>query len=114
MPAAVLSGLSQLSYFFGLTDDAAVDRTASFANSRQNSAICPRSSTGVHADLRVRWLTPRRKLDAGNPLLGLVMWCMARNQVRSGNLVAAKIVAAIGEVCRGDRSITERDLGGLD
>src|SRR5215813_11172026 len=111
MPAAVLSGLSQLSYFFGLTDDAAVDRTASFANSRQNSAICPRSSTGVHADLRVRWLTPRRRPSSmlEIPCLVCVIWYMARNQVRSGNLVAAKFRRSARFA--GDRSSTERDLG---
>ena len=39
------------------------------------------------------------KLDAGDPLLGLGQMIAARNHSRSFNLVEAKIVPAIGEVC---------------
>jgi hypothetical protein len=34
------------------------------------------------------------------PCVLWVTWYMARNQVRSGTLVAAKMVPAVSEVCR--------------
>src|SRR5271165_1161986 len=50
----------------------------------------------------VVWVTPRRRPSSmlEIPCLVWVMWYIARNQVRSGSLVEAKIVPAIGEVCR--------------
>src|SRR5438309_64788 len=50
----------------------------------------------------VGWLTPRRRPSSmlEIPCLVWVMWYMARNQICRGNLVAAKIVPAIGEVGR--------------
>ena len=50
----------------------------------------------------VFWVTPRRRPSARLeiPPLLCVRWYMARNPVRSGTLVEAKIVPAISEVCR--------------
>src|SRR6185437_16298667 len=50
----------------------------------------------------VVWVTPRRRPSSmlEIPCLLWVRWYMARNQVRSGSLVDAKMVPAIGEVCR--------------
>ena len=50
----------------------------------------------------VFWVTPRRRPSSRLeiPPLLCVRWYMARNQVRSGTLVEAKIVPAISEVCR--------------
>ena len=50
----------------------------------------------------VVWVTPRRRASSmlEMPCLLCVRWYMARNQVRSGTLVAAKMVPAVGEVCR--------------
>ena len=50
----------------------------------------------------VVWVTPRRRPSSrlAMPPLLWVRWYMARNQTRSGNLVAAKIDPAISEVCR--------------
>src|SRR6266404_364479 len=48
------------------------------------------------------WVTPSRRPNSmlEMPPLPLVRWYMARNQVHSGTLVAAKIVPAITDVCR--------------
>jgi hypothetical protein len=50
----------------------------------------------------VVWVTPSRRPNSmlEMPPLLWVRWYMARNQVHSGALVAAKIVPAIKEVCR--------------
>src|SRR5215218_11132655 len=50
----------------------------------------------------VVWVTPNRRPSARLeiPCWLWVMWYMARNHLRSGSLVEAKIVPAMAEVCR--------------
>ena len=50
----------------------------------------------------VVWVVPRRRPSSIDemPCFDCVKWYMALNQIVSGSLVDAKMVPAIGDVCR--------------